>query len=114
MENNNEPQFWQKSVKIISHCLFCHSPYTHLQANLLDERDDGRLIYVRCQKCQTAVLASVTPGAMGFISLYMVTDCTPEDVIKFKEMKSLNGDEVLAFRESLQNGEDVIESLNRS
>lgn len=100
----NFNRFPDEGLKIISHCPVCHYNYNPVEAKVLEESDDAHLIYIKCRRCQSAILALVLANAFGVSSIGLITDLDSQEVAKFKELEAVSGDDVLSVYESLQNG----------
>lgn len=90
-----------EELKLVARCPLCEALYSPLAAKLLDQRDGAYLLHLRCQKCETAVVATVVTGAVGVSSLCLVTDLVSEDVKKFQDATPVQLDEVLDLHEAL-------------
>lgn len=88
-------------IKWVSVCPFCNTKFHIKQAKIIAEKKDSFLIHVYCQKCKCSVLASLIANLMGISSIGLVTDLTFEDVIKFKQAKNINSDDLLLAYQSL-------------
>lgn len=101
-----------EELKLVAKCPLCEASYNPLSAKLLDQRDGAYLLHLRCQKCETAVVATVVTGAVGISSLCLVTDLMSEDVKKFQDASPIQLDEVLDIHESLAGiGKNFVENI---
>lgn len=94
-------QFPGEGLKIISRCPVCHYQYNPVEAKVLDENDGAHLIYVKCKRCQSAVLALVMTNNMGITSVGLITDLDSYEVMKFADLSAVNEDDVLAVHQVL-------------
>lgn len=103
MKNTSLPSFLAEGIKLISFCPLCQSKQSAMEANILEETDESHLIHLRCQNCQTAILALVTITPLGLSSVGMITDLSVIDAQKFKEAESLEYDEIIDLHLLLKN-----------
>ena len=47
----------EEGLKMISHCPVCHYGNNAVEAKVVEESDNAHLVYIKCQRCQSAVLA---------------------------------------------------------
>jgi hypothetical protein len=78
-----------------SQCAFCSSSLEPLEAKLLDDRGERKLIHVNCRRCEHSMLAIVSVSEKGIFSIGMLTDCSPDDAMRFKSAGPISSDEVL-------------------
>ena len=75
-----------------------------MEARILDEKEDGHLLHIRCKKCWNSILALVMVSNVGVSSVGLVTDLIFEDVQKFRMATSeVSLDDVLEIHEVLEN-----------
>ena len=113
--SNKEQQFQllPEAFKVISKCPVCDHAYANVDAKLLEEDAESHLVYIRCSKCQTAILALVVFQTVGIISYGLITDLTEEEVLKFKNAESLSDDYVLETYKILQKDSNFIKALKK-
>lgn len=89
---------------MISYCPLCETAYNPMEARILDEKEDGHLLHIRCKKCWNSILALVLVSNVGVSSVGLVTDLVYEDVQKFRTGTSeVTVDDVLEVHELLEN-----------
>ena len=89
---------------MISYCPLCEASYNPMEARILDEKEDGHLLHIRCKKCWNSILALVMVSNVGVSSVGLVTDLIFEDVQKFRMATSeVSLDDVLEIHEVLEN-----------
>ena len=86
---------------LITHCSVCSLRYEPLEANILEEGENAHLIYIRCRRCQTSIIAILTAGSLGISSVGLITDLSGDDVLKFKSAKPINCDQVIEAHQFL-------------
>lgn len=74
-----------------------------MEARILDEKEDGHLLHIRCKKCWNSILALVLVSNVGVSSVGLVTDLGFEDVQKFRAHSAeVTVDDVLEIHELLE------------
>lgn len=106
-----QPSFLEESLKLLASCPICKAEYSPIKANVLEEQENAHLIHIQCDKCASAVVVKVTTNSTGATSVGLVTDLTPEDVLRFKTGESVSADDVLELHDLLNKGE-FINSFN--
>lgn len=93
-----------ENLKIISSCPVCGVKYNSAEVRLLEEKNDTHLVYIKCRKCQTSVVAVILANHFGVSSMGLVTDLNSEDVLKFKEREPVTVNDVIDVHTSLYSG----------
>lgn len=101
MFDQKQPDFSEDDLKIVTHCPLCEAKYNPLKAKVLDEGEEVHLLHITCDKCGSAVVAVILNTAMGMSSVGLLTDLTPEDVLKFKDRQAVDADDVLSIHQEL-------------
>lgn len=107
--NINKPS--EEGLKMISHCPVCHYSNTAIEAKVLEESDNAHLVYIKCKRCQSAVLALFSTNSFGISSIGVITDFDSYEVAKFKELPMVNSDDVLVVHKHLAENDDFIKLL---
>lgn len=94
---------FEEGLKLISFCPLCQSRQGAMEANILEESGESHLIHLRCQNCQTAILALVTLTPLGLNSIGTITDLSVIDAQRFKDAESLETDEIIDLHQILKN-----------
>lgn len=84
-----------ESFKLISFCPLCNKHYNPTRAFVLETEGTNHLVYVQCEHCSSSIVALVVAGTLGVSSLGLVTDLSPDDVLRFKDTPKLSADDVL-------------------
>lgn len=116
MFNSNSLPFnflGEDEPRIIPYCPICESPSQNLEMRILEEKDNGSLVYIKCQKCLNSILTFVTAESHGINSVSLITDLSTSDIMKFKESEAVSSDDVIEVYELLQK-EDFFEKLTNS
>ena len=101
---------FNESLKIISYCPLCDTNYNPLTAEILERRENAHLMYIRCKKCLSSIVAVVVTGVIGVSSIGLVTDLTVDDVMKFQNAEKLSNDDVLDVYEQ-SHGSALVQRL---
>lgn len=96
---NNRPS--EEGLKMISHCPVCHYNNTAIEAKVLEENDNSHLVYIKCKRCLSAVLALFSANNLGVSSIGVITDFDSLEVAKFKNLARVNSDDVLNIQIAL-------------
>lgn len=105
---HNRPH--EDGLKMISHCPVCHYNNSVVEAKVLEESHSAHLVYIKCKRCQSAVLALFSMNSMGMSSIGVITDFDSFEIGKFKNTLPVNSDDILAVHKYLR-GEDNLSSL---
>lgn len=73
-----------------------------MDAHILGDNGESRLLHLRCQKCSSSILALVLLSPAGVNSIGLLTDLSFEDVRRFKSGNSVNTDDVLKVHEMME------------
>ncbi|MFH0853579.1 MAG: hypothetical protein V1853_04210 [bacterium] len=88
--------------QVISHCPICQSFYYPSAARVLVQNEEAHLIHLECTKCGCAVLAIIMINMLGVSSVGLLTDCTPEDVMRFSLSERVDTDDLINLHQWLQ------------
>lgn len=113
MEQKQNPFLPNEGLRLISYCPLCNTHYNPLAAKVLDEREDAHLIHIECRKCGSSIVALVLTGGLGISSVGLVTDLTSDDVIRFKDARTILSDEVIDLYECVHSG-SLLDKLKQS
>ena len=111
MAQDNFFNFLDENLQIISRCPVCNNKHRPIEAKILEEKEDARLIYIKCRFCQASVLAVILAGNVGIISLGIVTDLDSDEVLKFKARSGVTSDDVLEVHQFLAKNKVFIDVL---
>lgn len=99
----NFGRFLEEGLKIIANCPVCHFRYDSAETRIIDENDGAHLVYLKCQRCQSATLVLLMANNFGVSSIGVLTDLDSHEVLKFKDLPEVNSDDVLSVYHFLQN-----------
>lgn len=88
-------ELWNEGLKLVSFCPVCESRYNSMEARLLGEQGETRLLHVQCRKCQHSILALVLVNQAGASSMGLLTDLSYEDVIGMRAQRTVSLDDVI-------------------
>ena len=108
--NNRPPS--EEGLKMISHCPVCHYSNTAIEAKIIEENDNAHLIYIKCRRCQSAVLALFSASGFGLSSIGIITDFDSQEIATFKELSKVDSDDVLLVYQHLLKDEQLIETMS--
>ena len=104
--------FNSDNATLITHCPVCSLRYDPLDAKILDESENAHLIYVKCRNCKSAVLAVIMSNPMGVSSIGLITDLSSDDVLKFRDGRAINADDVLEAHQFLSKQKVLIDHFD--
>ncbi|OGE83671.1 MAG: hypothetical protein A3B10_04425 [Candidatus Doudnabacteria bacterium RIFCSPLOWO2_01_FULL_44_21] len=92
----------------ILRCPVCGHKYSADQTRVIDSGEErsilGRnlLVHTDCARCKSSVVFSIAIDGPEIFSIGMVTDLTSHDTSKFKNIRPISSDDVLATHEFLK------------
>jgi hypothetical protein len=109
--NFNPKSLFDEGIKLISYCPVCQHRENKMEAKVLEETEAAHLIHLRCHKCQAAVLALIIISSGGLNSVGMITDLSANDALKFKDLDSIDIEDVLELNHLNHSGQDWLKEL---
>ena len=98
----NKDNLPEEGLKNIAYCPVCHYHYNPIQAKVLEEGNGAHLIYVKCSRCQSSILALILAGSFGISSVGLITDLNSYEVSKFCRLPQINSNDVIKVYEKLE------------
>ncbi len=95
---------WNDGLRLVSYCPVCETRYNPMEAKLLGEEGETRLLHVRCRKCHHSILALVLVNQVGASSVGVLTDLIFDDVLKFKSNRIVSINDVIDVHTALEDG----------
>ena len=92
------------NFRVISACPVCSTKYHSAEITLLEEKDDRHLVYIRCKKCHTSVLALILANSLGISSMGLITDLTSDDAMKFRNQPGVSANDIIDIHQMLKKG----------
>lgn len=78
----------------------------------MDENEVASLIYIRCRHCGSGILALILNNPLGVSSVGLVTDLSPEEVLKYRLEADIAENDVLDFWQLLQKTDSMLELVS--
>ncbi len=103
--NSKNPGFQQ--MKIGGRCPICQAMYDFQSLQILGEKDHSILVFMQCHVCQASIVSILSLDPRGMSAQGMVTDLTPEEIIKAGFTESVSVDDVLEMHIVLKKEEPV-------
>lgn len=79
-----------EELRLISYCPLCEMRLKTVNAELIGERAQKRLLHVSCKKCSVSVLFLVFPSAVGQSSIGIITELNAKEVSSTHSAVSIN------------------------
>lgn len=101
----NNPNYFEdglENLKIITSCPICNLKYSSAEIRVIEERNDAHLVYIKCGRCQSSILAIVTANQLGVSSVGILTDLSGEDILKFKKQPAVSTNDVIDMHQLLK------------
>lgn len=98
---------FNSGARLISNCPLCQSIYQPASTRVLVAREDAHLVHLECGQCGCGIVALVINNLMGVSSVGLLTDLTPEDVLKFRHTDSVSADDVIELHTWLESGRSL-------
>jgi hypothetical protein len=90
--NNN---LFNKEIKFMQQCPVCQTSRRLIKANILEEDETKRLLYLTCPTCQSSVIMLISLGMFGLESNGLITDLIPVEVLKYRQEEVINTNDLL-------------------
>ncbi|MEK7615483.1 MAG: hypothetical protein AAB431_03820 [Patescibacteria group bacterium] len=103
MSTKEPSQRWNDGLRLVSYCPVCETPYNPMEAKMLGEDGETRLLHVQCRKCQNSLLALVLVNHVGASSVGLLTDLSYEDVLKFQADRHVTINDVIDIHKVMEN-----------
>ncbi|MBU1132349.1 hypothetical protein KKC32_03855 [Patescibacteria group bacterium] len=104
------PQY--NSLKLLSDCPVCRRKHFPAEIKLIEEREDGHLLHIRCKNCRSCLLVYVMLGEHGVNLLGVLTDLGSEEVGKFSGRGSIDSDELIELHQLIKKNKFIEELTN--
>lgn len=95
-----KPVFTQILDKVKS-CRLCGTVFTNEQISLIERTDTATVAHATCAKCQHATLVFLGKTSQGIGFLGLSTDLSKADARRFKELKPVSENTLLAAHKLL-------------
>lgn len=95
MSTRLDSELWNEGLKLVSFCPVCDTRYNLMEARLLGEQGETRLLHIQCRKCHHSILALVLVNQIGASSVGLLTDLSYDDVIRVKTVRGVSVNDVI-------------------
>jgi hypothetical protein len=102
-QGQGQPKSIQEGLRLMNQCPLCKQQHTSETANILVKKNDTHLVHITCPFCHNAILAVIVVTPMGLSSVGMVTDLQAADVLRLRNDRAIDEDELLNFYILLKN-----------
>lgn len=107
----NLSDIFKNNVKLVAYCPLCEQKFNPLEAQVLDERDEAYLVYFKCRKCYSSIVALVMANPWGLASIGLVTDLNNADLLRLRDSESVSDDDVLAMHVLMEKKDLTVKEL---
>lgn len=97
----NTPENPVERLKPLIHCPVCQKKYDPARVTLLSEDDRNTVLHLDCRECGASSLVFVSIGAMGVVSLGMLTDLDSDEARHFHGQQPVSADDALSLHRFL-------------
>lgn len=97
--------FNKHSIRLVQNCPVCDRKYQPNRVQIIDEFGNSFLAYLTCNFCYSNLIVKVISMPQGLIGNAILTDLTPEEVLRFSDGVKVSGDDILNVHQSLSNNE---------
>lgn len=108
MDSDGRPD---NGLKAVSTCPICKSKYDPFHAKIIAQSESAHLLYFKCRRCGSSIVALVMPGPMGISTISLITDLDGSEINDFRKSKPVNSDDVLDIAHQLRSGTFIKEML---
>lgn len=96
-KDNYKNQNFEENSKVVTYCPICNLKFDLLKAQIVQENEEAHLIYSKCSKCKSNIVAVVFYNDVGLSSIGMVTDLSFDELTDLKERSKIELDDILDF-----------------
>ncbi|MFW0862213.1 MAG: hypothetical protein ACKKL6_01370 [Candidatus Komeilibacteria bacterium] len=97
--------FNKHSIRLVQNCPVCDRKYQPNRVQIIDEFGNSFLAYLTCNFCHSNLIVKVISMPQGLVGNAILTDLTPEEVLRFSDGAKVSGDDILNVHQSLSNNE---------
>lgn len=91
-------------MRVGGRCPVCQAMYDFQSLQILGEKDHTLLVYMECPSCSASIVSILSLDPRGMSAQGMVTDLSPEEIMKAGFSEAVSADDVLMMHEVM--GED--------
>ena len=96
-QNPGSPQ-----MRVGGRCPICQAMYDFQSLQILGEKDHTLLVYMECPACSASIVSILSLDPRGMSAQGMVTDLSPEEIVKAGFADPVSADDVLGMHETLE------------
>lgn len=85
-----------RGVHLLGSCPMCRATFSHVQTQVMAERDEAHLLFLECARCGSAMLAIIRLDVNGPQTIGALTDLTRSEVPAMPE-QAVTIDHALEF-----------------
>ena len=89
------------SLRMDGHCPNCGNLFDFRKTQVLAEESGSTLLYLKCSNCGMAAVATMTMSPQGLLFRGMITDLTPQDILKFKDANEIDSEDIMTLHQNL-------------
>ena len=93
--------FNKHSIRLIQDCPVCGRKYQSNRVEIIDEIGNSFLAYLTCNFCHSNLIVKVINMPQGLVGNAILTDLTPEEVLRFSDENRISTDDILNVHQSL-------------
>lgn len=97
--------FNKHSIRLVQNCPVCDRKYQPNRVQIIDEFGNSFLAYLTCNFCQSNLIVKVISMPQGLVGNAILTDLSPEEVLRFSDGIKVTADDILNVHQSLTKNE---------
>jgi len=97
--------FNKHSIRLVQNCPVCDRKYQPNRVQIIDEFGNSFLAYLTCNFCQSNLIVKVISMPQGLVGNAILTDLSPEEVLRFSDGIKVTSDDILNVHQSLTKNE---------
>ncbi|MEX2008281.1 MAG: hypothetical protein WD850_02255 [Candidatus Spechtbacterales bacterium] len=89
--------------KYLGSCSVCGVKFQGRNTEVLSRKPDISHIYAQCARCKSSTVVFILRNTSGFVTtIGMLTDMKKKDILRFRKMNPITGDDVLDLHRILE------------
>jgi len=92
--------FNKHSIRLVQNCPVCNRKYQPNRVQIIDEFGNSFLAYLTCNFCQSNLIVKVISMSQGLVGNAILTDLSPEEVLRFSDADKISGDDILCVHQA--------------
>lgn len=102
--------FNKHSIRLVQNCPVCDRKYRENKVQIIDEHGNSFLAYMTCTFCRSNIIVRVISMPQGLVGSAILTDLSPEEVLKFSHEENIQTNDILNIHEINKKG-NIIETI---